>query len=87
MRCHSLNLLVQTGNAHFVTVLILVFFSPAIIFLFRNKEEGYFIASELLKRICKTENGAQAIRKSSAILKRLNNLAEELTRKAGNDKR
>ncbi|XP_042029606.1 abnormal spindle-like microcephaly-associated protein homolog [Salvia splendens] len=53
----------------------------------RNKEEGYFIASELLKRICKTENGAFAIRKSSAILKRLNNLAEELTRKAGNDKR
>ncbi|XP_047966003.1 abnormal spindle-like microcephaly-associated protein homolog isoform X1 [Salvia hispanica] len=53
----------------------------------KNKEEGYFIASELLKRICKTENGAQAIRKSSAILKRLNNLAEELTRKAGNDKR
>ncbi|KAL1537350.1 abnormal spindle-like microcephaly-associated protein isoform X1 [Salvia divinorum] len=53
----------------------------------RNKEEGYFIASVLLKRICKTENGARAIRKSSAILKRLNNLAEELTRKAGNDKR
>ncbi|XP_057811262.1 uncharacterized protein LOC131025484 [Salvia miltiorrhiza] len=53
----------------------------------RNKEEGYFIASELLKRICKIENGARAIRKSPAILKRLNNLAEELTRKAGNDKR
>ncbi|KAH6790485.1 hypothetical protein C2S51_005491 [Perilla frutescens var. frutescens] len=53
----------------------------------RNKEEGYFIASELLKRICKTENGAQAIRKSPALLKRLNSLAEELTRKAGNEKR
>ncbi|CAA0826523.1 Unknown protein [Striga hermonthica] len=53
----------------------------------RNKEEGYFIASELLKRICGTENGANAIRKSPALLKRLNNLADDLSRKAGNDKR
>lgn len=59
----------------------------AIIFLFRNKEEGYFIAGELLKRICKIEDGAQAILKSPPLLKRLNNLAEELSRKAGNDKR
>ncbi|KAI3456438.1 hypothetical protein Pfo_013101 [Paulownia fortunei] len=53
----------------------------------RNKEEGYFIASELLKKICASENGAKAIRKSPALLKRLNNLVEELARKSGNDKR
>ncbi|GFP97026.1 abnormal spindle-like microcephaly-associated protein homolog [Phtheirospermum japonicum] len=53
----------------------------------RNKEEGYFIASELLKRICASKNGVNAIRKSPAFLKRLNSLAEELARKAGNDKR
>ncbi|KAG8385724.1 hypothetical protein BUALT_Bualt03G0075000 [Buddleja alternifolia] len=53
----------------------------------RNKEEGYFIASELLKKICVHENGAKAIRKSPALLRRLNNLAEELARKAGHDKR
>ncbi|KAK6149768.1 hypothetical protein DH2020_017293 [Rehmannia glutinosa] len=53
----------------------------------RNKEEGYFIASELLKKICATESGANAIRKSPALLKRLNNLVEELARKAGGDKR
>ncbi|KAL6573863.1 hypothetical protein OROHE_001405 [Orobanche hederae] len=55
--------------------------------LLRNKEEGYFIASELLKRICASENGAKAIRESQAFLRRLNNFAEELARKAGNDKR
>ncbi|XP_073145329.1 uncharacterized protein [Henckelia pumila] len=52
----------------------------------RNKEEGYFIASELLKRICRSEKGLNAIRNLPAYLKRLNNLAEELTRKAGNEK-
>ncbi|GER33898.1 abnormal spindle-like microcephaly-associated protein-like protein [Striga asiatica] len=35
----------------------------------RNKEEGYFIASELLKGICGIENGVNAIRKSPAHLK------------------
>ncbi|KAK4439325.1 protein abnormal spindle [Sesamum alatum] len=54
---------------------------------FRNKEEGYFIASELLKKISASENGAKAIRSSPAPLKRLKNMAEELARKAGNDKR
>ncbi|KAL8461394.1 hypothetical protein ACS0TY_032750 [Phlomoides rotata] len=53
----------------------------------RNKEEGYFIAAELLKRMCKCEIGALTVRKSPALLKRLNNLAEDLSRKAGHDKR
>ncbi|KAL0442917.1 UNVERIFIED_CONTAM: protein abnormal spindle [Sesamum latifolium] len=54
---------------------------------FRNKEEGYFIASELLKKICVSENSTKAIRSSPALFKRLNNFAEELARKARNDKR
>ncbi|KAL8468916.1 hypothetical protein ACS0TY_031938 [Phlomoides rotata] len=53
----------------------------------RNKEEGYFIAAELLKRMFKCEIGALTVRKSPALLKRLNNLAEDLSRKAGHDKR
>ncbi|KAK4398963.1 Abnormal spindle-like microcephaly-associated protein [Sesamum angolense] len=53
----------------------------------RNKEEGYFVASELLKKICVSKNGAKAIRSSPALFKRLNNFAEELARKARNDKR
>lgn len=62
------------------------FFS--LIFLIRNKEEGYFIASELLKKICASKKGAKAIRGSPALMKRLNNLVEELSRKAAtNDKR
>ncbi|KAL6513458.1 hypothetical protein OROGR_020944 [Orobanche gracilis] len=44
----------------------------------RGMEEGYFIASELLKRICASENGAKAICESPAFLRRLNNFAESL---------
>ncbi|KAL8551938.1 hypothetical protein ACS0TY_000837 [Phlomoides rotata] len=47
-----------------------------------NKEEGYFKAAELLERMCKCEIGALTVRKSPALLKRLNNLAEDLSRKA-----
>ncbi|XP_048446893.1 LOW QUALITY PROTEIN: abnormal spindle-like microcephaly-associated protein homolog [Pyrus x bretschneideri] len=54
----------------------------------RNKEEGYFTASELLKKVCASRKGVEAVRKSPALLKRLHNLVEELSRKAGNnDKR
>ncbi|KZV16047.1 hypothetical protein F511_26176 [Dorcoceras hygrometricum] len=52
----------------------------------RNKEEGYFIASELLQRICRSEKGLKVMRNLRAYLKRLNNLAEEHARKARNDK-
>ncbi|KAK7292402.1 hypothetical protein RIF29_08181 [Crotalaria pallida] len=50
--------------------------------LLRNKEEGYFVASELLKKICSTPMGVEALLKSPALLKRLHSLVEELTRKA-----
>ncbi|KAJ4703151.1 Abnormal spindle-like microcephaly-associated protein-like [Melia azedarach] len=55
--------------------------------LLRNKDEGYFIASEILKKMCSTRKGVEAICKLPAHLKRLNNLVEELTRKANLEKR
>ncbi|KAK8664866.1 hypothetical protein V6N13_084639 [Hibiscus sabdariffa] len=55
--------------------------------LHRNKEEGYFIASEILKKICSNQNGLKAVHKFPALLKRLHNLVEELTRKTNIDKR
>ncbi|KAE8664467.1 Binding,calmodulin binding [Hibiscus syriacus] len=55
--------------------------------LHRNKEEGYFIASEILKKICSNQNGLKAVHKFPALLKRLHNLVEELARKANIDKR
>ncbi|CAA2992467.1 abnormal spindle-like microcephaly-associated homolog isoform X2 [Olea europaea subsp. europaea] len=52
----------------------------------RNKEEAYFIASELLKKICQKQKGVEAVHNSPALLRRLHNLVVELARKAGNDK-
>ncbi|KAK9133446.1 hypothetical protein Scep_012974 [Stephania cephalantha] len=53
----------------------------------RNKDEGFFIASELLKTLCSTKKGIEAISNLSALLKRLHNLVEDLTRKVTIDKR
>lgn len=58
-----------------------------LILFFRNKEEAYFVASELLRKICSNKKGVEAIRNLPALLKRLNNLAEDLNRKANNEKR
>ncbi|XAR65630.1 hypothetical protein NMG60_11009803 [Bertholletia excelsa] len=55
--------------------------------LLRNKEDGYHIAAELLKKICSNQKGVEAVRNSPALLKRLNNLVEDLRRKAANEKR
>ncbi|KAJ1405595.1 P-loop containing nucleoside triphosphate hydrolase [Sesbania bispinosa] len=55
--------------------------------LLRNKQDGYFIASELLKKICSTHKGVETILKSPALLKRLHSHVEELTRKANYEKR
>ena len=54
---------------------------------FSNKEEGYFIASDLLKKICVTRKGVEAVDKQPALLKRLHSLVEDLAKKAGNEKR
>ncbi|KAK9151802.1 hypothetical protein Syun_010111 [Stephania yunnanensis] len=53
----------------------------------RNKDEGFFIASELLKTLCSTKKGIEAISNLPALLKRLHNLVEDLTRKVTIDKR
>ncbi|XVE51131.1 hypothetical protein DITRI_Ditri02bG0014400 [Diplodiscus trichospermus] len=55
--------------------------------LHRNKEEGFFIASEILKKICSNQKGFEAVHNFPALLKRLHNLVEELTRKANIEKR
>ncbi|XP_033148060.1 abnormal spindle-like microcephaly-associated protein homolog isoform X3 [Brassica rapa] len=55
--------------------------------LLRNKEEAYFIASDVLKKICKSQKGVEAVRKLPALVKRLHALVEELTRKANMEKR
>ncbi|KNA22012.1 hypothetical protein SOVF_038020 [Spinacia oleracea] len=53
----------------------------------RNKEEGYFIACELLKKLCTRPAGIEAMRGLCPMLKRLQALVEDLTRKANNEKR
>ncbi|KAF2543195.1 hypothetical protein F2Q68_00029687 [Brassica cretica] len=55
--------------------------------LLRNKEEAYFVASDVLKKICKIHKGVEAVRKLPALVKRLHALVEELTRKANMEKR
>ncbi|XP_027332753.1 abnormal spindle-like microcephaly-associated protein homolog [Abrus precatorius] len=55
--------------------------------LLRNKNEGYFIASELLKMMCSTSIGVETILRSPALLKRLHGLVEELKRKGIYEKR
>ncbi|KAE8728826.1 Binding,calmodulin binding [Hibiscus syriacus] len=55
--------------------------------MLRNKEEGYFIASEILKKICSNPKDVKAVHKLPALLKRLHILAEDLTRKLNIEKR
>ncbi|CAL1397783.1 unnamed protein product [Linum trigynum] len=68
---------------HLVETLIDCSGSVETIFMefFRNKEEGYFTASELLRKLCRNEKGMEVIRRSPALLKRLDSLVEELKRK------
>ncbi|XP_021766898.1 abnormal spindle-like microcephaly-associated protein homolog [Chenopodium quinoa] len=53
----------------------------------RNKEEGYFIACELLKNLCTRPTSVEATRGLSSMLKRLQALVDDLTRKANHEKR
>ncbi|KAJ0018873.1 hypothetical protein Pint_10934 [Pistacia integerrima] len=55
--------------------------------MLRNKDEGYFIACEILKKICSNHKGVEAICKLCRHVKRLNTLVEELTRKANMERR
>ncbi|KAF5178672.1 Abnormal spindle-like microcephaly-associated protein isogeny [Thalictrum thalictroides] len=49
--------------------------------MLRNKEEGYFIASNLLKNLCSTEKGVASVLKLPALLKRLHKHVNDLTKK------
>ncbi|KAL8192555.1 hypothetical protein R6Q57_027740 [Mikania cordata] len=53
----------------------------------RNKEDTYFIAADVLKSICSNKKGVERFRSLNALLKRLNNLVEDLKRKTFNEKR
>lgn len=55
--------------------------------LLRNKDEGYFIASDLLKRLCMRGKGVEALRSLPALLKRLHSLIEDQTKKARSETR
>ncbi|TKY54021.1 Abnormal spindle microcephaly-associated protein-like [Spatholobus suberectus] len=74
---HLLQVLIQSRGSVQIIVLELL----------RNKNEGYFVASELLKKICSTRIGVETIFKSPALLKRLHGLVEDLTRKGIYEKR
>ncbi|XP_020228154.1 abnormal spindle-like microcephaly-associated protein homolog isoform X2 [Cajanus cajan] len=64
---HLLQVLIQTRGSVQIIVLELL----------RNKNEGYFVVSELLKKICSTRIGVETIFKSPALLKRLHGLVEK----------
>ncbi|KAK1368400.1 Binding,calmodulin binding [Heracleum sosnowskyi] len=53
----------------------------------RNKEEGYFIASEILGKICLNGIGIESLHQQPVLLKRLKNLVDDLQKRAGNEKR
>ncbi|KAL5773413.1 hypothetical protein ACOSP7_013002 [Xanthoceras sorbifolium] len=74
---------------HLIEVLIDSHGSVETIFLemLRNKDDGYFIASQILKKIYSNHKGVETICKLPAHLRRLKSLVEELTRKANLEKR
>ncbi|KAJ0787782.1 putative IQ motif, EF-hand binding, calponin domain, armadillo-like helical, CH domain superfamily [Helianthus annuus] len=53
----------------------------------RNKEDSYFVAADVLRKICSNKKGVERLRGLMALVKRLNNLVEDLKRKACNEKR
>lgn len=55
--------------------------------LLRNKGEGYFVACDILKNLCATEEGLKAVNRLQGHVRRLNILAQDLERKAQLHKR
>ena len=49
---------------------------------FRNKGEGFFIASDIMKKLCGVKDGLLAVRKLQGHVKRLNGLSQDLGRKS-----
>lgn len=56
-------------------------------FVIRNKSDGYFIAADLLKKLCSTKKGVDAVLSVPGPLKRLFDLVNELDRKVAAAKR
>ncbi|KAM0943812.1 putative IQ motif, EF-hand binding, armadillo-like helical, CH domain superfamily [Dioscorea sansibarensis] len=50
--------------------------------LLRNKSEGFFIASDIMKKLCGVKDGLLAVRKLQGHAKRLNGLSQDLGRKS-----
>lgn len=55
--------------------------------LLRNKDEGFSKAAEVLKKLCAVKDGADAVRKLPAIVRRLKHLAQNLERKVELERR
>ncbi|XP_068644949.1 uncharacterized protein [Aristolochia californica] len=73
---------------HLTEILLNTYKSVEIIFmeLLRNKE-GYFLAIEIMKKLCSMKEGIEAIQRLPAFLKRFLNLVADLERKAAMEKR
>ncbi|GAB2298849.1 hypothetical protein Dimus_032928 [Dionaea muscipula] len=88
---HSLSILRNLARyPHLADVLIDHHGSVQTIFweLIRNKEDGYFIACDLMKRICQRQKGIEGVLGQTHLLKRLHNVIDDLTRrKASHRKR
>ncbi|CAN0852352.1 Abnormal spindle-like microcephaly-associated protein homolog [Linum grandiflorum] len=81
---HSLSTLRNLARyPHLVETLIESTGSVDTIFMefLKNKEEGYFIAAEVIRKMCLNSKGIDAVRRSPALLKRLDSLVEDMKRK------
>ncbi|KAL9255562.1 Abnormal spindle-like microcephaly-associated protein-like protein [Drosera capensis] len=87
---HSLSILRNLARyPHLADVLIDHQESVETIFweLLRNKENGFFIACDLLKKICQRQKGIERVCSLTHLLKRLQGVVDELTKKASRQKR
>ncbi|PWZ15771.1 Abnormal spindle-like microcephaly-associated [Zea mays] len=55
--------------------------------LLRNKADGFFIASDILKSLCESKEGRETVQALSHLIKRLRNLVHDLEKKVELDKR
>jgi abnormal spindle-like microcephaly-associated protein len=53
----------------------------------RNKADGFFIASDILKSLCESKEGRETVQALSHLIKRLRNLVHDLEKKVELDKR
>lgn len=55
--------------------------------MLRNKADGFFIASDILKSLCESKEGRETVQALSHLIKRLRNLVHDLEKKVELDKR